>query len=139
MGFTHFFVDRPIFAAVLSIFITIAGALAYFTLPVSQYPQIAPPTVTVTASYPGANAELVADTVAAPIELQINGVDNMIYMTSQITGDGNVIDLGRLQGRAPISTRHRFWCRTVSRSPSRACRMMCGDWGSRRGRPRPTS
>ncbi len=64
MGFTHFFVDRPIFAAVLSVFITIAGALAYFTLPVSQYPQIAPPTVTVTASYPGANAELVAETVA---------------------------------------------------------------------------
>jgi hydrophobic/amphiphilic exporter-1 (mainly G- bacteria), HAE1 family len=90
MGFTHFFVDRPIFAAVLSVFITIAGALAYFTLPVSQYPQIAPPTVTVSATYPGANAELAAETVAAPIELEINGVDNMIYMTSQVTGDGRV-------------------------------------------------
>jgi multidrug efflux pump subunit AcrB len=72
------------------VFITIAGALAYFTLPVSQYPQIAPPTVTVSATYPGANAELAAETVAAPIELEINGVDNMIYMTSQVTGDGRV-------------------------------------------------
>jgi hydrophobic/amphiphilic exporter-1 (mainly G- bacteria), HAE1 family len=90
MGFTHFFVDRPIFAAVLSVFITLAGALAYFTLPVSQYPQIAPPTVTVTATYPGANAELAAEAVAAPIELEINGVDNMIYLTSQVTGDGRV-------------------------------------------------
>jgi HAE1 family hydrophobic/amphiphilic exporter-1 len=90
MGFMHFFVDRPIFAGVLSLFITIVGGLAYFTLPVSQYPQIAPPTVTVTASYPGASAELIAEAVAGPLELEINGVENMLYMTSQSTADGRL-------------------------------------------------
>ena len=67
MRFTHFFVDRPIFAAVLSIFITLMGALAYRSLPVSQYPEVAPPTVQVRAAYPGASAEVVADSVAAPL------------------------------------------------------------------------
>tara|TARA_R110001599_G_scaffold353861_1_gene600714 strand:- start:47793 stop:50960 length:3168 start_codon:yes stop_codon:yes gene_type:complete len=90
VGFTHFFVDRPIFAAVLSIFITLMGALAYRTLPVSQYPEVAPPTVQVRAAYPGANAKIVADTVAAPLEQEINGVENMLYMHSQSTGDGNL-------------------------------------------------
>jgi hydrophobic/amphiphilic exporter-1 (mainly G- bacteria), HAE1 family len=90
MGFSHFFVDRPIFASVLSIFITIVGALAYFILPVSQYPEIAPPTVTISASYPGASAELIAEAVASPLELEINGVENMLYMTSQSTGDGRL-------------------------------------------------
>ncbi len=90
MGFTHFFVDRPIFAAVLSIFITLMGALAYRSLPVSQYPEVAPPTVQVRASYPGASAEVVADSVAAPLEQEINGVENMLYMHSQSTGDGNL-------------------------------------------------
>ena len=90
MRFTHFFVDRPIFAAVLSIFITLIGALAYRSLPVSQYPEVAPPTVQVRAAYPGASAEVVADSVAAPLEQEINGVDNMLYMHSQSTGDGNL-------------------------------------------------
>ena len=90
MGFTHFFVDRPIFAAVLSIFITLMGALAYRSLPVSQYPEVAPPTVQVRAAYPGASAEVVADSVAAPLEQEINGVENMLYMHSQSTGDGNL-------------------------------------------------
>jgi multidrug efflux pump len=88
--FTHFFVDRPIFAAVLSIFLVIIGGVAYFTLPVAQYPEIAPPTVVINTSYPGASAEVVSATVATPIEEEINGVDDMLYMSSQATSDGNL-------------------------------------------------
>jgi hydrophobe/amphiphile efflux-1 (HAE1) family protein len=85
---SHFFIDRPIFASVLSILITLAGCVAVFTLPVAQYPDVTPPTVLVTASYPGANALTVQDTVAAPIEAQVSGVEGMIYMSSQCTNDG---------------------------------------------------
>ena len=85
---SRFFIDRPIFASVLSIIITLAGGIAVFTLPIAQYPEITPPTVEVSAYYPGANAEVVADTVAAPIEQQVNGVENMMYMSSQCTNDG---------------------------------------------------
>jgi HAE1 family hydrophobic/amphiphilic exporter-1 len=90
MKFPHFFIDRPIFAAVLAILIVVFGAVAYPSLPVAQYPQIAPPTVVVTAAYPGANAETLAETVAAPLEEAINGVENMIYMSSSATGDGSL-------------------------------------------------
>src|SRR5208283_3827314 len=86
--FSRFFIHRPIFASVLSIVITLAGGIAVFTLPIAQYPDITPPTVEVSAAYPGANAEVVADTVAAPIEQQVNGVENMMYMSSQCTNDG---------------------------------------------------
>ena len=72
--FSNFFINRPIFASVLSIMVTLAGAIAWITLPVAQYPEITPPTVEVSASYPGANAKVVEDTVAAPIEQQVNGV-----------------------------------------------------------------
>ncbi len=87
--FSRFFINRPIFASVLSIVIVLGGGIALFTLPVAQYPEITPPTVEVSASYPGANAQVVADTVAAPIEQQVNGVENMMYMSSQCTNDGN--------------------------------------------------
>ena len=88
MKFPHFFIDRPIFAAVLSILIVVFGVVAYPSLPVAQYPEIAPPTVVVNATFPGANAETLAETVAAPLEESINGVEHMIYMSSSSTGDG---------------------------------------------------
>src|SRR6185503_2557224 len=87
--FSRFFIDRPIFATVLSIVITLAGGVAVFTLPVTQYPEITPPTVEVSTVYAGANSKVVADTVAAPIEQQVNGVEGMLYMSSQCTNDGN--------------------------------------------------
>ncbi|HSU67939.1 MAG TPA: efflux RND transporter permease subunit, partial [Tepidisphaeraceae bacterium] len=90
MRFAHFFIDRPVFAIVLSLVTLIAGVLACIGLPIAQYPEIAPPTVTVSATYAGANAETVARTVATPIEEQVNGVENMLYMSSQSTNTGNM-------------------------------------------------
>ncbi len=90
MKLPHFFIDRPIFAAVISIFITLIGGFAYFTLPVAQYPDVAPPTIVIRTTYPGASAQVVSESVATPLEQQINGVENMIYMVSQATGDGNL-------------------------------------------------
>src|SRR5262245_60205115 len=90
MRFAHFFVDRPIFASVVSIVLLILGGIAYTQLPVAQYPEIAPPTIVVRAQYPGADAETVAATVATPIEQEVNGVEDMIYMSSYSSGDGSM-------------------------------------------------
>lgn len=90
MKFSHFFIERPRFATVISSLILIFGALSYFSLPVSQYPEIVPPQVQVTAAYPGANAETIAQTVATPLEQEINGVQGMIYMSSQATNSGTM-------------------------------------------------
>jgi multidrug efflux pump len=86
--FTRFFIDRPIFATVISVVFVLAGGVAVFTLPVAQYPEVTPPTVLVTALYPGANSQTVRDTVAAPIEEQVSGVEGMMYMSSRCTNDG---------------------------------------------------
>ncbi len=90
MNISRFFIDRPIFAAVIAVFITLMGAFAYPLLPLSQYPEIAPPTITINTAYPGASAETVAETVAAPIEQEVNGVEGMLYISSSSTSDGAV-------------------------------------------------
>ena len=110
--FSRFFIYRPIFASVLSIIITLAGGIAMWTLPVAQYPDIAPPTVEVSASYPGADAKVVADTVAAPVEQQVNGVEGMRYMSSQCTNDGTytltvTFDLGVDLNMAQVLVQNR--------------------------------
>src|SRR5712692_3358422 len=85
----RFFIDRPVLAWVISVVIVLLGAIAVGFLPIAEYPEITPPTVRVTASYPGANAQVVADTVAAPIEQQVIGVEGMLYMSSQSNNDGS--------------------------------------------------
>ena len=90
MRFSHFFIDRPIFASVIAIILLIVGGVSYAGLPVAQYPEIAPPNIVVRASFPGADAETIAATVATPIEQQVNGVEDMLYMSSYSTSDGNM-------------------------------------------------
>jgi hydrophobe/amphiphile efflux-1 (HAE1) family protein len=112
MRISHFFIDRPIFASVLSIVFVILGAVAFVRLPIAQYPEIAPPTINVTGQYPGASAEVVAATVVAPIEEQINGVENMLYVSSNSTADGRfsiavTFDLGTNLDIAQVQVQNR--------------------------------
>ena len=110
---SRFFIDRPIFAAVISIVITLAGSIALFTLPIAQYPPIAPPTVQVSCTYPGRQRlQVVADTIAAPIEQQVNGVEGMLYMSSQSANDGSynltiTFDLGTDLNTALVMVQNR--------------------------------
>ncbi|MGO2416059.1 MAG: efflux RND transporter permease subunit, partial [Cobetia crustatorum] len=90
MNISSFFIKRPVFAAVLSILIVISGMLSLFQLPISEYPEVVPPTVVVRANYPGANPEVIGSTVATPLEQEITGVESMLYMDSQATADGNL-------------------------------------------------
>ena len=83
MNISKFFIDRPIFAGVLSVLILLAGVLSLFQLPISEYPEVVPPSVVVRAQYPGANPKVIAETVASPLEESINGVENMLYMSSR--------------------------------------------------------
>src|SRR5271168_3721961 len=108
----RFFIDRPVLAWVISIVIILLGAIAAGFLPVAEYPEIQPPTVRVTASYPGANAQVVADTVAAPIEQQVVGVEGMLYMSSQSNNDGSytldvVFELGTNVNMAQVLVQNR--------------------------------
>ena len=112
--FSKFFIDRPIFATVLAILMVIAGLITINTLPVAQFPDITPPTVSVSATYPGANAATVARTVGVPIEEQINGVENMLYMSSTSSSDGGYnLTITFKQGtdidQAAINVKNRLW------------------------------
>src|SRR5437879_8989245 len=112
MRISHFFIDRPIFASVISIVFVILGGVSFVRLPIAQYPEIAPPIINVTGQYPGASAEVVASTVVAPIEEQINGVENMLYMASNATADGRfsiavTFDLGTNLDIAQVQVQNR--------------------------------
>src|SRR5512145_2682191 len=112
MRISHFFIDRPIFASVVSIVIVILGSVAFLRLPIAQYPEIAPPIINVTGQYPGASADIVASTVVAPIEEQINGVENMLYVSSNSTADGRfsiqvTFDLGTNLDIAQVQVQNR--------------------------------
>ena len=123
--FSRFFIDRPIFASVLSIIITLAGGVALLTLPIAQYPEITPPTVEVSAIYPGANAQVIADTVAAPIEQQVNGVEKMMYMSSQCTNDGTYTLTVTFKHDVDLNMAQVLVQNRVAAQRSRSCLALC--------------
>src|SRR5438477_10295163 len=112
MNFSNFFIRRPIFAGVLSSVIFLVGLIAMRKLPISEYPEIVPPTIVVRASYPGANPKTIAETVASPLEQAVNGVEDSLYMSSQATGDGVMtltvtFKLGTDTDKAPVQVQNR--------------------------------
>ncbi|KMT65652.1 efflux RND transporter permease subunit [Catenovulum maritimum] len=127
MNFSHFFIKRPIFASVLSLIILIGGAISLFQLPISEYPEVVPPTVVVTANFPGANPQTIAETVSTPLEQEINGVENMLYMSSQATSDGRMsitvtFALGTDLDRAQVRVQNRV-NRVIPRLPQEVQRL----------------
>ncbi len=138
MNFSHYFIKRPIFAGVLSIAIFVMGLLAMFKLPISEYPEVVPPTIVVKATYPGANPKTIAETVASPLEQAINGVEGSLYMFSQATGDG-VMTLTVTFNLGTDLTRRKCRCRTAFRRRCRNCRRKSATSASRPPNNRPTS
>ncbi len=127
---SKFFIDRPIFAWVIALVIMLAGGLSILSLPVNQYPAIAPPAIAVQVSYPGASAETVQDTVVQVIEQQMNGIDNLRYISSESNSDGSMtITVTFEQGTDP-DIAPRFRCRTSCNWPPRCCRRKCSARGS---------
>src|SRR5215212_3748027 len=127
MKFSSFFITRPIFAVVLSLLIVVGGLLALFRLPVSEYPGVVPPTVVVRATYPGANPKIIAETVASPLEQQINGIEDMLYMFSQATSDGRMqltvtFGLGTDLDNAQVQVQNRV-AQALPRLPSEVQRI----------------
>src|SRR5688572_7362032 len=123
---SRFFIDRPVFASVLSIIIVLAGVVSIFNLPVEQFPEITPPTVQVTANYPGASAEVVAQSLAAPIEQELSGAKNMLYYQSQCSNDGSLaitvtFDTGTNIDLAAVEVQNRV-ARAQPRLPQEATR-----------------
>ncbi|WP_197485726.1 efflux RND transporter permease subunit, partial [Oleiphilus sp. HI0061] len=121
MSISQYFISRPIFAGVLSMMIFLAGLIAVFQLPITEYPEVVPPTVVVNASYPGANPEVMADSVATPLEQAINGVEGMLYMSSQATSDGSLaitvtFELGTDVDDAQVQVQNRV-SRAIPRLP----------------------
>ena len=138
MNISRFFIDRPVFAGVLSILIVVAGLIGMRALPISEYPEVVPPSIVVRATYPGANPVVISETVATPLEEQINGVEDMLYMNSQATSDGVLtltvtFKLGTDPDKASSS------CRTACRRPNRAFPPKCARSASPRSKARPTS
>ncbi len=131
MNFSRFFIDRPIFAGVLSVLLFLGGAISVACCRSREYPEVVPPSVVVRASYPGASPKVVAETVATPLEEQINGVENMLYMSSQATSDG-AMTLTVTFRSAPIRISRSSWCRTASTRLSRVCPKRCAASGSPR-------